>query len=95
MRNSRIQALVIVVIFVAAACRGGDTTSEVTLEARWQCDVQRQTFDDMGDLDAELEARLTAAGLTRTDYDAFKEKLADSADLRIQVAEGYDAYCLP
>jgi len=65
------------------------------MEARWQCDVQRQTFENMGDLDAALETRLTAAGLTRTEYDAFKETLADSADLRIQVAEEYDAYCLP
>ena len=95
MSNSRIQALVIIAIFVATACAGGDTTSEVTLEARWQCDVQRQTFDNIGDLDAELEARLAAAGLARTDYDAFKEELADSADLRVQVSEEYDAYCLP
>ncbi len=95
MRTNRIGALAIVAVLGVSACGGGETSPEVALEARWQCDVQRQTFADLGARDAELATRLTAAGLTRADYDTFKERLSDSADLRIEVADEYEAYCLP
>ncbi|GBE25829.1 hypothetical protein BMS3Bbin02_02119 [bacterium BMS3Bbin02] len=88
--------MAIVVAFIAAACGGGGdgVAPEVALEARWQCDVQRQTFDDLGALDAELNVRLANSGLTRVDYDAFKEELGASAELRNQVADEYETYCL-
>lgn len=87
-------ALIPALAIVAAACGSGGPTPEVALEARWQCDVQRQTFDNLAALNAELGNRLTVAGLTRADYATFKEELGGSADLRLQVAEEYDAYCL-
>lgn len=96
MTYRRLGTIAIVIASVAAACGGGSDTAapEVTLEARWQCDVQRQTFDDLVALDAELDARLADSGLTRVDYDAFKEELGTSTELRVQVAEEYEAYCL-
>ena len=94
MSPQRIGAITIALASLATACSGGTADAEVALEARWQCDVQRQTFDDLGALDAELEDRLATAGLSRADYATFKEDLASSPDLRAQVAEQYEAYCL-
>ncbi len=93
-KRSRLVALVIAIATVAAACSGGARAPEVALEARWQCDVQRQTFNDLAALNAELDNRLEEVGLTRADYDVFKEQLSSSADLRLQVSEAYEAYCL-
>jgi hypothetical protein len=86
----------IAIASLAAACGGGGDRAalEVALEARWQCDVQRQTFADLESLDVELEARLVDAGLTRAEYETFKENLGTSADLRTRVADEYEAYCL-
>ena len=85
--------IVVAMAIVAASCSSG-SAPEVTIEAQWLCDVQRQTFDDLAAVDVELDSRLAKAGLTRADYDVFKEKLAGSAALRSRVSEEYDAYCL-
>jgi hypothetical protein len=89
----RILGIVVAIAVIATACASA-RAPEVTLEARWLCDVQRQTFDDLAAIDAELDNRLVKAGLTRADYEDFKERLSASADLREQVSEEYDAYCL-
>ncbi|NOX24021.1 MAG: hypothetical protein GXP36_13170 [Actinobacteria bacterium] len=97
MKMQRLSALTIAIATLAAACGGGSDASspEVVLEARWQCDVQRQTFADLGALDIELDARLSDAGLTRSEYDTFKEELGRSTELRNQVADEFEAYCRP
>ncbi len=92
--HTRIGVLGVAVMLVAVACAGTGTPPEVALEARWQCDVQRQTFGDLAALDAELDSRLAAAGLTRADYETFKEELATSQTLRDSVSSEYEAYCL-
>lgn len=94
MDTKRIAAMIIAVASVVSACSSGDTTAAVTLEARWQCDVQRQTFSDLTALNAALDERLSAADLSRGDYESFKEDLESSASLRTQVAQEYEAYCL-
>lgn len=63
------------------------------LEGRWACDIQRYAFKSLADMDARLDARLSAAGYTRDDYDEFKRKLGTDPDLTAQVSAEYDAYC--
>ena len=90
----RIVQLAIIVAIVASACSSNSTAApEVMLEARWQCDVQRQTFANLTDLDAELSSRLQASGLSRQEYETFKEDLGTSVALRQEVSDEYDAYC--
>ncbi len=89
----RILSVALATVVLATSCGGGEGTSEVMLEARWQCDVQRQAFDDLAAIDRELDSRLATAGLTRADYQDFKEELSSSPALRTRVAEEYDAYC--
>ncbi len=57
------------------------------------CDVQRFTFDDVGDIQAELDTRLTGNGVTAEQYRAFKDDLIDQPDLRAEVAVEFTAYC--
>ena len=64
------------------------------VEGRWQCDVQRQAFTDLAAMDTALNERLAAAGFTRDDYDAFKTEINHSEDLRNEIGEVFDAYCL-
>ena len=94
MDTKRIAAMIIAVASVVSACSSGDTAAAVTLEARWQCDVQRQTFSDLTALNAALDERLSSADLSRGEYESFKEDLESSATLRVQVANEYEAYCL-
>ena len=96
MRTNPVRAAVVAVALaiVASACSSGDAAPEVVFEARWQCDVQRQTFPSLTDLDAELDSRLTDAGMTRLEYEAFKEQLGASDSLREDVNSEYEAYCL-
>jgi len=82
------------VALIAASCAGSSAPSDVIVEAQWQCDVQRQAFGDLAALQTELDVRLTAAGLTRAEYDDFKQRLASSSNLREQVSNEYEAYCL-
>jgi len=64
-----------------------------SIEGRWMCDVQRYTFDDVGDIQAELDARLAGSGVTAEQYRAFKDDLIDQSDLRAEVAVEFTAYC--
>ncbi len=65
----------------------------VAIEARWMCDVQRFAFSDLGVLNQALDDRLTASGLSRAEYEAFKAQLETKIDLREQVLTEYDTYC--
>jgi len=78
---------------LAASCAGASAPADVVVEAQWQCDVQRQAFDDLEAMDTELDVRLTEAGLTRSEYEDFKQRLASSSDLRDKVSDEYEAYC--
>jgi len=64
-----------------------------SIEGRWVCDVQRYTFDDIGDIQAELDGRLAGNGITAEQYRAFKDDLIDDSELRDTVAVEYAAYC--
>ena len=96
MKRRRISTIVIGITASLAltACSGGADDAAVRFEAHWQCEVQRQAFDDLGALDETLGVRLGDAGLSRSDYEAFKVRLDESRSLREQVAEEYDAFCL-
>ena len=63
------------------------------LEGRWLCDVQRQTFAKLSDMTDALQARLDGVGITRDEYDAFKDRLADEPDLRLGIRAVFDSYC--
>jgi len=57
------------------------------------CDVQRYTFDEVGDIQAELDSRLAGNGVTAEQYRAFKDDLIDNPELRQTVAVEFTAYC--
>ena len=76
------------------ACGGPSDNTAVQFEAEWQCEVQRQAFEDLDALDQTLARRLDDAGLTRDEYAAFKGRLETSSDLRLEVTDAYDAFCL-
>ena len=57
------------------------------------CDVQRYTFDEVGDIQAELEARLADNGVTTDQYRAFKDDLIDKPELREIVGIEFTGYC--
>ncbi len=92
-RSHAIVSMIIALSLLVTSCGEDAMSPDVELEAHWQCDVQRMTFDDLTALDAELETRIAEAGMTREDYAAFKERLGESIDLRRAVGEEYDEYC--
>jgi len=57
------------------------------------CDVQRYAFDEVGDIQTELDARLAGNGVTSGQYRAFKDDLVDKRELRETVAAEFTAYC--
>ena len=87
-------AAVLAIAVLVTSCSEGARPMDVVLEAHWQCDVQRLTFNDLSEMDTELESRIEAAGMTTDEYATFKDQLRTSADLRASVAEEYDDYCL-
>ena len=94
MNRFRAMIAIIAVALVLTGCGvsyDGDLLA--SLEARWMCDVQRHTFDDVGDIQAELDARLDGNGVTSEQYRAFKDDLIDSSELRGTVAAHFAAYC--
>ncbi len=92
----RISALVVGLGLVVAAC-GGLTSQDrevlARVEGRWMCDVQRYTFEDVADIEAELAARVVAAGYDLADYETFKAVLGEDPELRAQVRGVYEEYC--
>lgn len=70
-----------------------DTDLLASIEGRWMCDVQRFTFDDVGDIQAELDARLTGNGISAEQYRAFKDDLTKQPELREMVETELTAYC--
>ncbi len=77
-------------IDVEAVTAGGLLTQ---FEGRWQCDVQSLSFDSVEAIDAELDERLAADGLTREQYDAFKKVVEKLPEVRIGIRESYEVAC--
>ena len=82
---TRVVLLAIVVAVSLGACAADGYEEEVAIEARWQCDVQHRTYADLALLDADLEQRLSSAGITGGRYAEFKSALEKSAKLRSEV----------
>jgi hypothetical protein len=94
MTRIRIVAATIVASLLLAGCGVSyDADLMASLEARWMCDVQRYTFEEVGDIQAELDSRLAGNGVTAEQYRAFKDDLIGSSNLRDQVANDFAAYC--
>jgi hypothetical protein len=94
MRRNRIATAVITAAVLLAGCGVSyDADLMASLEARWMCDVQRYTFEEVGDIQAELDSRLAGNGVTAEQYRAFKDDLIGSSDLRDQIANDFAAYC--
>lgn len=94
MRRLRITIGAMVTAILLPAC-GVSYDAELlrSLEARWMCDVQRYTFDEVGDIQSELDSRLAGNGVSAEQYRAFKDDLIDDPDLRAEVALEFVAYC--
>jgi len=54
-RATSVRAATVVLAAAPGWCAGAATAPQVVLEAHWQCDVQRLSFDDLSALTAELE----------------------------------------
>jgi hypothetical protein len=94
MTRTRIASAIIAASLLLAGCGVSyDAELLASIEGRWMCDVQRYTFDDVGDIQAELDSRLAGNGVTAEQYRAFKDDLIDQADLRAEVAVEFTAYC--
>jgi hypothetical protein len=94
MRRIRWATAVFAATLLFAGCGVSyDATLLSSIEGRWQCDVQRFTFADVGDIQAELDARLAGNGVTAEQYRAFKDDLIDDPDLRAEVAVEFTGYC--
>ena len=94
MRRVRIATGIITASLFLAACGVSyDATLLSSIEGRWMCDVQRYTFDDVGDIQAELDTRLAGNGVTAEQYRAFKDDLVDGPELREDVATEFTGYC--
>lgn len=82
----------IVMAGVTTAC--SDSPSELaTFEAHWQCDVQRQSWGDLTEMQAALDQRLDVEGLTQDGYAEFKLLLASDAGERAAVLSAFETYC--
>ena len=80
--------------FLLAGCGVSyDADLLASIEGRWMCDVQRFTFDDVGDIQAELDARLAGNGVSAEQYRAFKDDLTEQPELRQHVESELIAYC--
>ncbi len=94
MRRVRVFAAAIVATVCLAGCGVSyDTELMASLEARWMCDVQRYTFDEVGDIQTELDSRLAGNGVSAEQYRAFKDDLTKQPELREQVGAELVAYC--
>ncbi len=94
MRRIGIAASGIAAAVLLAGCGVSyDTGLMASLEGRWMCDVQRYTFDDVGDIQAELDSRLAGNGVSTEQYRAFKDDLTKQPELREMVNTELIAYC--
>jgi len=94
MRRIQIPTGIIAATILLAGCGVSyDAPLLSSIEGRWMCDVQRYTFDEVEDIQVELDARLAGNSVTSEQYRAFKDDLIDSPELRETVADEFTAYC--
>ena len=94
MRRVGIAASGIVAAVLLAGCGVSyDADLMASLEGRWMCDVQRYTFDEVGDIQSELDSRLAGNGVSAEQYRAFKDDLTKQPELREMVDTEFVAYC--
>jgi len=94
MRRIRIAASGIVAAVLLAGCGVSyDADLMTSLEGRWMCDVQRYTFDEVGDIQGDLDSRLAGNGVSAEQYRAFKDDLTKQPELREMVDTEFVAYC--
>lgn len=94
MHRIRIATAIIAAALALTGCGVSyDAPLLASIEGRWMCDVQRFTFEEVGDIQAELDARLDGNGVTAEQYRAFKDDLIDSSELRETVAVEFTGYC--
>jgi hypothetical protein len=94
MHRIRIATGIVAAALALAGCGVSyDAPLLASIEGRWMCDVQRYTFDEVGDIQAELDVRLAGNGVTAEQYRAFKDDLIDSSELRETVAFEFTGYC--
>jgi len=94
MRRIRIATAVIAAAVLFAGCGiSYDTDLMASIEGRWMCDVQRYTFDEVGDIQAELDSRLAGNGVSAEQYRAFKDDLTKQPELRAIVETELVSYC--
>jgi hypothetical protein len=94
MRRTRAVLAIMLTTLVVAGCGVSyDTDLLASIEGRWMCDVQRFTFDEVGDIQAELDARLAGNGVSSEQYKAFKDDLIKQPDLRRLVETELTTYC--
>ncbi len=86
-------AVALLGVLTLTACSDDSYSSEIALEAEWQCDVQRHTFEQLGDIATAFESRLVTSGISAEQYAAFKAALEESPQLRTEVLGVYDQYC--
>jgi Ser/Thr protein kinase RdoA (MazF antagonist) len=94
MRRFRIATAVIATAVLLAGCGVSyDADLLASIEGRWMCDVQRYTFEEVGDIQAELDSRLAGNGVSAEQYRAFKDDLTKQPELRAVVETELVAYC--
>lgn len=94
MHRIRVVAAIIATTVLLAGCGVSyDTGLLASLEGRWMCDVQRYTFDEVGDIQAELDSRLAGNGVSAEQYRAFKDDLSKQPELREIVEAELISYC--
>lgn len=65
----------------------------VKFEARWKCDVQRYSFDDLSDIENDLSQRLIDTGIGVEEYESFKVELDSDRELRLHLRWAYEDVC--
>lgn len=71
----------------------GDDATLTRFEAEWVCELQRRTFTTPDAIEAALEKNLAEVGLTRDQYDDFRERVNIEQDLRDAVLFAYQEIC--
>lgn len=93
MQRRLIAGAILAVVATTGCARTFDPDLMVSLEARWMCDVQRSTYDELSDINDTFDERLAGNGLTADTYRNFKDALADDIELRNRVLAEYRTYC--
>jgi hypothetical protein len=92
-RTRTVLAILLTTLVVTGCGVSYDTELLTSIEGRWMCDVQRFTFDEVGDIQAELDARLAGNGVSSEQYKAFKDDLTKQPELRRLVETELTTYC--